>query len=72
LASAAEFFNSLLVVSAVSLLKLVISQIHPHHELKVYNAVAAVALGTALALRITKTSIEVWGWDDSSRAPSQQ
>ena len=59
-----------LVVSSVSLLKLVISQIHPHDELKVYNAVAAVALGTALALRITKTSIgSVGGWDDPSRAP---
>jgi FlaA1/EpsC-like NDP-sugar epimerase len=56
-----------LLVSSLSLLKLVITQIHPHDELKVYNALAAVALGTALALRITKTSIEVWGWDEPKR-----
>jgi hypothetical protein len=58
-----------LLVSSVSLLKLVITQIHPQQELRGYNAVAAVALGTALALRITKTSIEVWDWDNPRRAP---
>jgi hypothetical protein len=58
-----------LLVSSLSLLKLVITQIHPHEELRVYNAIAAVALGTALALRMTKTSIEVWGWDDPTRRP---
>ncbi|WP_155256408.1 hypothetical protein [Mesorhizobium loti] len=50
-----------LTVSALGVLRLAISGMPD--DLSYFNAVGVVAIGVGLGLRLTKTSIEIFGWD---------
>jgi len=57
-----------LKLSTLSVLRIVVSAVTVGNGATYLNAVASVLLGFAVALRITRTSIEVSGWDKSRPA----
>ncbi len=52
-----------LTISTLSILRIVVSAVVVGDGVTYFNALAAVFLGFAVALRITRTSIEIFGWD---------
>lgn len=56
-----------LLGSSLGLLRIAVSPFSTPTEMTEPNALGVVLLGTALALRVTKTSIEIFGWDKVTR-----
>jgi hypothetical protein len=52
-----------LSLSTLAVLRIVMSAVTSGNDVVVFNALAAVLLGFAVALRVTKTSIEIFDWD---------
>jgi hypothetical protein len=52
-----------LTLSTLSVLRIVVSAVVVGNGVTYFNALAAVFLGFAVALRLTRTSIEIFGWD---------
>lgn len=59
-----------LTLSTLSILRIVVGVAESGSVVALFNAIAAVFLGVAVALRITKTSIEVLGWDKPLAQPA--
>lgn len=56
-----------LTLSTLSVLRIVVSAVVVGDGVTYFNALAAIFLGFAVALRITRTSIEIFGWDKPRR-----
>jgi hypothetical protein len=52
-----------LTISTFSILRIVVSAVSVGNGVTYFNATAAVMLGLAVAVRLTRTSIEIFGWD---------
>ena len=59
-----------LTLSTLSVLRIVVSAAVVGNGVVYFNAVASVLLGFAVAMRITRTSIEIFGWDRRQRLAS--
>ena len=55
-----------LFLSTFSILRIVVSAVTTPQGSTYFSAFAAVLLGFAVALRITRTSIEIFGWENAS------
>ncbi len=52
-----------LTLSTLSVLRIVVGSVASSYSMTSFNAVAAIVLGVAVALRLTRTSVEIFGWD---------
>ncbi len=52
-----------LILSSLGILRIVLGLASPNPDLRYVNVLAALMLGIGVALRITKTTIEIAGWD---------
>ncbi|HXW70611.1 MAG TPA: hypothetical protein VEK34_04085 [Methylocella sp.] len=58
-----------LSISAVGVVKIVVGAVTTAQGSAEFNAIATILLGIAIAMRITRTSIEIFEWD---KAPANR
>jgi hypothetical protein len=58
-----------LISSSLGILRIVLGLANPNPDLRYVNVLAALLLGIGVAIRITKTTIEITGWDRPAAAP---
>lgn len=60
-----------LTLSSLGVLRIVLGLTSPDPDLRYVNVLAALVLGVGVALRLTKTTIEITGWDRPASAAGQ-